>query len=142
MFTEQERQIFGPYDRGDGQEVFADPLRIRRRLRDLLDGDVAKAVARTKGEIPALRLEAMDRLLAAAVLALDLVPFNLATGQGAKEDLIVCNLNAFLDWEEVQKKTDEGTPGWPGASGPVFSNGEASLPGMPSGVPCSSTSTG
>lgn len=103
MYAEQERLIFGPFDRGDGHQVYADPIRVRRRLTRLLDGDPRRALAACRGPDPGLALEAEERVFAAAIQAFDLVPFDPATGQGLREDGIVAVLNAFLSWEEAQR---------------------------------------
>lgn len=114
LYTPEERCIFGPYDKGDGTLVYADPMRVRRRLKAMLDGNPEKVLAQaTQTDVPQFASEATDRVLAAAVYALDLVPFDATTGAGATEDMVVGVLNSFLAFEAEKKTTEPSCPTWP-----------------------------
>lgn len=109
LYTPEERGIFGPYDPGDGTPVYADPIRVRRKLSAYLDGRWEIVFGQmVQKDNPLLADEARDRVLAAAVAALELVSFDRSTGQGLTEDRVVAVLNDFLAFEE-QKKTTGGT---------------------------------
>ena len=129
MFTDQQRQIFGPYLRGDGTEVMADPLRVRRKLKALLDGDPKKAVEQARDPtIPVLADKAMDRVLAAAVEALDLVAFDPATGEGLDEGQVIAVLNEYIAWEEATALFFGQTPTTQPFTESASSNGETPGP--------------
>lgn len=118
LYSEKERRIFGPYDRdGTGRGVYADPVRVKRRLTAALDGDPHSAVARTRSEQAQVASEATDRLVPAVCYALDLQYLDPETGAGLCEDEVISVLNAFFEFEEGLKKNAVTSPGSPD-SGP------------------------
>lgn len=106
MFTPEERRIYGPYYDGQGNQVFADPVAVYRRL-----------VAETAGNLDALLSQYNQgdlgvagvsfRLANATVAAFELQPFDKATGKGTLQDEALALLGNFLDWRD-QKKTPVG----------------------------------
>ncbi len=122
MYTDQERAVYGPFFSGAGA-VYGDPIRIRRLLTDLLDGDPKKALEGVSGPIPELRIEATERVLRAVVVAFGLVPFDPATGQGLREDEVKGRLDDFLDWWSELKKKRETLPTSVPSTAPASSAG-------------------
>ncbi len=119
LYSEEERtapeNAFGPYF--DGQrERYADPIRVKRVLNALLGGDTQKAVERTCHEVPQVAIEAMDRLVEAACLALELVPFDSATGQGMNEISVIETYNAYIAFVKKKSVIGQGTQTWPTAT--------------------------
>ncbi len=123
MYTETEKQIFGPFDRGDGVMIYVDPIRVRRWLTALLDGRPGKVLETARCDVPLLAAEAEDRVLAASVTAFGLAAFNPATGEGLREDGIRAILNSFLAWWSDLKKKVERTPTSPPSSEQAYSGG-------------------
>ncbi len=110
LYTDQEKRIYGPYDDGSGNVVFGDPHKINRTLVFLLDGDPNRVVdAYNNGDV-AQQFEARNRLVAAAVEALDLKPFNKIDGSGLDEESVMKILKHFSKWMGELKKKDEPTP--------------------------------
>jgi len=140
--TYETRRVFGPYDRGDGVGTYADPIRVHRRLKAMLDGDPARVIAQSRAEVAVVAMEAKDRVLAAAVRALDLLPFDPATGQGATEDQVVEALNAYLKWEEETRDffASSPTPA-PSSAAPPSPSG-ASPPPTPAPTTAPSSASG
>lgn len=145
MFNEAERRIFGPYFNGVGL-VFADPLRVHRLLHHCLDGEVNKQLALARSENEAERFQAWEKLIPATVYALDLKPFDPATGQGSLEQDVKAALRAYLEF--MDEKKDQGltsqtslqptpasvvSPSWP-ITAPTLPSG-ATLVGNNSAVP-------
>jgi hypothetical protein len=92
MYAPHERLIFGPFDRGDGRATYADPIRAYRRLCAALGGEPNKWITKSNEGDNAAREKVID----AAGWALEMVPFDKETGQGATEGLVYTNLRAFL----------------------------------------------
>src|SRR5262247_2191792 len=97
-YPESERLIFGPYDRGDGQPTYGDPLALYRRLSSALDGEPNTWLRKLKSESEQERFDALDRIVPAALEVFGLVPFDPATGQGAQEIDCVNVFKAFNRW--------------------------------------------
>ncbi len=133
MYTESERQIYGPYFSGV-TAVYADPIRVRRLLTDLLDGNPGKALAALAGPIPELRIEATERVLRAVVVAFGLVAFDPTTGQGLREDEVKGRLDDFLAWWAEVKKKPATSPTSPPSSG------SGNAPTTPPSAACGPTS--
>src|SRR5690606_548983 len=104
QFTSEERRVYGPIDRGDGQAVHLDPLAVLRDLNLALDGDLAGAVRAYNGTEadsgPAERLLAEGRLAEASRKALGLVPFDPFSGHGVTDAQALADLHDFLAWLE------------------------------------------
>jgi hypothetical protein len=118
-FTPAERQIFGPF--WDGRTVrHADPLRIRRRLAQLLGREAPKLLEQWQAEEapPQVRIDAAEHFLWAVSEAFELPKFDPADGQGATEDVVIGVWNAFHDW---LKKKGPTTPNGPTSSPPTDS---------------------
>ena len=109
MWSEAERQIFGPYHDGRAQ-VYGDPLAIWRRLVHGLDGDVNRWLTHARSEEPEIRYQATERILVATVEAFDLAPFDRATGQGVLERDAMAILNTFFDWIDQKKSPPVNSP--------------------------------
>lgn len=123
MYEENERLIYGPFDRGDGIHVFADPVRVKRRLTKLLDGQPGKVIRRSRDETaPELALEAEERVIAATARAFDLIPFDPETGGGVRDDQAIALLNDFLSWLDQKKTSAATSPTWPPPTGPGSSD--------------------
>lgn len=95
QFTEPQRRIF-PYTVA-GQQLYADPLTVRRRLDFYLSRPLNDALAAAAGNDPALRFAAEEDLLSAARLAFD-KPWNETTGQGATEEEMRAAVGALADF--------------------------------------------
>jgi hypothetical protein len=129
-FSDKERDIFHYHN---GREwVYGDPLRVWRRLTNALDGQPNEALRAARSDIPAVREEAHEKVLAAAAYALEMAPFDPATGEGALEAQLTAALSAFLA-DLVKKKM---TP----ASLPTSSGPSTSSPG-PSPTPTTMASS-
>jgi hypothetical protein len=102
MFSEAERQIFGPYFNGH-ELVYADPQVVLRQLYAKLDGDPNRFIEEANSDDPSKRNAALDRLIPASREALDLAEFNTLTGHGAIEVDVLSALRLFLDF--IQKKS-------------------------------------
>jgi hypothetical protein len=94
MYAPHERLIFGPFDRGDGKATYADPMRAYRRLCAALDGEPNKWIAKFNEKDHA----GIEKVLDAAGWALEMIPFDKETGQGATEGLVESTLRAFLGY--------------------------------------------
>lgn len=103
MFNEAERRIFGPYFNG-AEMVFADPIRVHRRLHFMLDGETNKYLALYRSENEVERYQAKEKLLPAAIYALDMVPFDPKTGQGSLEQDVMAALRAYLEFMDEKKE--------------------------------------
>lgn len=106
MFPESKRQIFGPFFNGE-KEVFADPLRVYRRLQVQLDGDANKYLEQSRSEDFSLAFHAKERIIPAALFALELVPFDPKTGKGTLEEDCIRVLNAYLEFMDEVKKNSQ-----------------------------------
>lgn len=138
MFTEAERKIFGPYFNG-AELVYADPLRVHRRLLYMLDGETNKWLEKAKSENLEERFQAKEKLLPAVVYALDMLPFDPKTGLGSLEQDVIAALRSYLEFMEgkgprVPSMPISVPPMGPGLSAPA----PTMQPMWPSGV----TSTG
>lgn len=111
MFTEQERRIYGPYQDGRGNQVFADPEAVYRHLMAETAGEL-NAITSQYNESELGMAIVAERLASAAIVAFDLKPFDKATGQGTLQDDALNLVGNFLDWRD-QKKT-------PPAASPTF----------------------
>ena len=101
--------IFGPYWNGQNN-VYGDPLRIRRLLSAGLEGKVDDWCERTKSEVPAERSAALGRIAQAGLTALDLVPFDKKTGRGLTEAQTIRTVQMFLDWTNGKKSNSRACP--------------------------------
>lgn len=128
MFTESDRRIFGPYDDGSGTVRYADPLVVQRRLSLSLQGnpgqfyrdariepryegvgDDRRPVPPDAGEV--LRAEmAAIKIVEAARIAFEFLPWDQLTGNGATESECLQVLGDFLTWKVKKKPTAENSP--------------------------------
>ena len=100
--TPPDQLVFGPY--WDGRAaVFADPFRARRRLAQALQGEPQVWVDRYNDPADPQHHEAVDFVLKAARWALDMAPFDPATGAGATEDHVEAVLRQFLEYQSEGK---------------------------------------
>jgi hypothetical protein len=99
MYTEQERLIFGPYCNGI-REVYADPLRVFRRLHQMLEGEPNKFILQANSGDAVGRLRAKERLADATVYALELTPFDPETGKGVLLEQVEALLRDYLEFME------------------------------------------
>jgi hypothetical protein len=109
MYTEQERRIFGPYFNGT-EVVYADPIRLKRRLDHALEGETPKWIERYNDPAHPQHYDAQERVLAAAVWAMELRPFNPQTGEGVLEAEVEQALYGFLEYLEGKGPRAESTP--------------------------------
>ncbi len=109
MYSPEEVRVYGPIFDGRGP-AHIDPIKVRRLLTDLLDGDPRKALAAMQGPISELRIDAVDKVLRATIMAFDLVPFDRATGEGLREDEVLDILTTFLGWWNDLKKKRATSP--------------------------------
>ncbi len=130
MFSEEERLIFGPYFDGRA-DVHGDPVRILRRLKTLLEGDVNKFLTQARSDVPELACIAYDRLIDATVQSFDLVGFDKVSGEGLTEDRVMSVLVSFTTWIDDVKKNGETPPTWPAPTEPTPSPGGDPPPDMP-----------
>ena len=104
MYSESERAIFGPFDRGDGQQVYADPLAVYRDLVLATGGEHNRLLTESGSEDELQRLAAEGQLIPAARQALRLVDFSLETGEGATDQQVLKILFAFTEWMSAKKE--------------------------------------
>lgn len=116
LYSVDERRIFGPYQKGDGTTIYADPVRVYRRLVAALGGNVAKAIEQANNPVEEVACEATEKVVAAAVFALNLVGFDETTGHGLRDDEVIDTLNRFWAWCAAQKKTAGTSPTSPTSS--------------------------
>src|SRR5258708_2968626 len=109
MFSEAQRRIFGPYFNGV-TAIYADPLKAHRRLSYELGGDPEAVGIRANSEDQTEKFKARAMLLAATVKALDMVPFDPQTGQGASEVDVWAAYNSFVDFLEKKDGTEPRLP--------------------------------
>lgn len=144
MFSENERQIFGPYFNGE-RSVYADPIRVHRRLYYKLDGEPNRYFQRLhilkdsegnplppEKQVPeAERFAAKERVLEAAAYALDMLPFDPTSARGATENDIMAALKMYLEFRQ-SKKVNGPIP--PSCSPPIQGSAPFSLtrPAIPS----------
>jgi hypothetical protein len=118
-----DRRIFA-YTVG-GQKLFGDPLALHRTLVRALDGD-PNAVLREayppehlddkgqprleNGSESLARLDALERVTAAARTVFSLPPVDPTSGAGVTEKEAEDLLLTFLDWLAAKKKPDASTP--------------------------------
>jgi hypothetical protein len=125
QFTDQEKRIYGPYPRGDGQVVMGDPLRILRRLTYHLGGDPNEVLAKQNSPDPGEKYQADEAVYPAVCQAFDLVPFDPLTGKGTTEAEAQEILDHYRAWV--------GEPVAEGGSGPTCSPLTESAPAV--GIP-------
>lgn len=97
----------------DGVTIHADPLAVHRAFARALDGDPqsALAAAASDGDTAAdglRRMDAEEKLAAAARTAFALPAFDSQTGQGCTEDDCLAVLWSWLAW--MQKKSASTAP--------------------------------
>ncbi len=103
--------VFGPYDTGAGY-AYADPFRVQRLIDQMLGGPkyVQDLIARGKSPDPSISRPASEEFFLGVIAALDIVPFNKQTGQGANEQTIVAVWNGWNEWCRQKKTTGGGSP--------------------------------
>lgn len=99
---------YGPYFDGNGAR-HGDPLRIYRRLLTGLGGDPNRLLERYESLTDD---EAREKITQAAGWALEMVPFDPQTGQGATEALVESTLRDFLGWLEGNASAVGTTVTW------------------------------
>lgn len=91
----------------DGDVVrYTDPHRVRRLLHAHLGGSLEQIIstANSKTEVPPpVWSDAWEHLVAAVIIAFDLMPFDPATGKGATENWCRQLLTDFFSWEGEQR---------------------------------------
>ena len=88
--------------------VYGDPYAIFRQLIAGCDGDFEGVVKAWLGDNIAMRVKAIDKLLAVSRKAFAMVPFNPMTGTGATDEEVQQVMETFFDWS-AQKKTKHDT---------------------------------
>lgn len=130
MYSAEERRIFGPYYDGFHDQVYADPLRVRRVLTLRLEGKPNDWLKITNSPDQSDKAIAVGKVAGAAVEAFGLVPFDPKTGKGADEAYCLSLLDTFLRWEDAKKSSPRSCPTSqpPTASGsdPTLATGSAS----------------
>jgi hypothetical protein len=109
MYPIEQRQIFGPYWNGQAR-VYGDPVRLKRRLDHAARGELPKWIERWNDPSHPQHHEALDALLGAARWAMELVPFDPATGSGATDDEAEFALRQLLEWLEGKGPRAETSP--------------------------------
>lgn len=107
MYHESERLVFGPYHRGDGVEIYADPLAVNRAIVKALKGDHNRVLAELSHEVEDVRLEAEGQAVDAARPAFGMHPFDPETGAGVTDKEVLDVLCQFCEYLE-QKKSQLG----------------------------------
>jgi hypothetical protein len=105
MFTDTERAIFQYFN--GVKNVFGDPLKIRRRLYNLLGGDPNEVLNQANNGVPEVKDKATEKLMAAVIYAFDMVPFDKESGKGALEYDCRAALDSFVKWIEEKKNPVE-----------------------------------
>ena len=101
--------IFGPYWNGRNN-VYQDPLKIRRILKAALDGKPDVWIGRTASPDPVEASLALDKIAKAARSAFDMVPFDGLSGKGATETQCLRAVQMFLDWQSSKKVSTKPSP--------------------------------
>lgn len=136
MFTEQERRVYGPYmDGSGGAAVWGDPLKISRLLTQALSGNPNEVIKEMKSEDSVISFAAMSRVVPAAVLAFELVPFDKKTGKGMLDDEVMKVFEGFCQWMSKKKGKEEPTPTGSSASDGHLRQVYTAGPGYPERTP-------
>ena len=95
MYTEEQRRVFGPF--WDGScNVYRDPIRVHRRLVHALGGEPNEWLSKFHtGDY-----DAVEKVIQAAGWALEMIPFDYVTGDGATEAEVEDALRSYLGWLE------------------------------------------
>ena len=110
MYSDEERQIFGPFYDGVHDQVYADPLHVRRILTLRLEGKPNDWLKITNSPDESDKAVAIGKVVPAAQEAFGLVPFDPKTGQGADEAYTLRVLDKFLRWQEAKKSSPRSCP--------------------------------
>jgi hypothetical protein len=110
----------------NGIALHADPVAVHRAFTRALGGDPEPTLkaACAEGDSPAdrlRRLDAEEKLAAAARTAFDLPAFDPATGQGCMEDECLDVLWDWLAWLQKKSVTTAPTPTSPPSTAPASS---------------------
>lgn len=127
VFSDEQRRIFGPYFNG-AQNLYADPLRVYRRLCYRLEGDPNKFIRERNSPDAQASLPARDRLLEATAFAFDMVPFDPATGKGALTQDVEKVLRDYLEYMEKKGRRESKPPTSPLNTAQARSSVPAPLP--------------
>lgn len=111
-------KVFGPFFNGKDY-VFADVVRVHRRLTAALDGEPNTWLEKAEGEDVELASEAKEKIDRAVRLAFDIAPFDTATGDGQTEGEVMATLDLFIDLLGKPAPTPEPSP----TSSPVMGEG-------------------
>jgi hypothetical protein len=111
-------KIFGPFDRGDGQPIYADPTAVLRRLWLGAGGKLHEVMEKARGEDSDESWQAQDTLVAAARPAFGLVPFDPLTGQSS-DDHALDVLDEFNAWYEKKNLIAATEPTSPPSTAPT-----------------------
>lgn len=125
-------EIF-PWVTPEGKQVYADPLRVERRLTAACDGDVKHVLQLAQSENPMQAEQYTVAWLRAIAFAFGLRPFDEATGQGAGDEFLMSLYESYLDWKGKKKVTSGSTPSSPPTSPAT------SPPSAPTAAPASPT---
>lgn len=102
-------KVFGPFF--DGQDyVFADVVRVHRRLTAALDGQANSWLEKSESDDPEVASEADEKIDRAIRYAFELPAFDRTTGEGPTEGQVRDILNLFIDCLEKSKLTPEPSP--------------------------------
>ena len=119
----EKREIFS-YQDGEGQEVWADPLTVHRRLyqelpdlQQLLD-DVAEPEEGQPERPVEIWAPSMEKLIGGLRTVFALPAVDAKTHSGATEKCCLAALDAFLGYWEAQKKSSDSSPPSSGSTGP------------------------
>lgn len=121
------QDIFGPYDRGDGKQVYADPFEIDAALREAMQADYSEVQRQAVSDEPGA-LQAKKKLVMGTRKAFGLAPFDPQTGRGYTGARVIEVWNAWADYC-VKKNGNPGT----GPTSPPPASAPQTTPPSPSG---------
>ncbi len=108
-----DRDLFGPFDKGDGGHAWADPLYITRQMwlgtQGRLD-ELLRLMASEKEEESIMAWQAQDDVVNAARFAFAMLPFDPETASGATDDLVLDVLDEWAAYCEKKNPTFASSP--------------------------------
>lgn len=93
-----------------------DPFVIDRIMNHCLDGDLLGESAKMVSEVPEIAHAATERVKRASCLAFDLPPWDVTTGTGTQENVVMDTWAAFIDWREKKKVSTDPSPTLPAST--------------------------
>lgn len=110
MFTDDERLVYGPFDPGDGNPRYADPVEVMELMAAMLGGNPNEFLRQARDPDKSVSFPAWERLAQATRHAFRLERFDPETGTGCTLSMVRKVLNEFLAWCGKKKASADATP--------------------------------